>query len=501
MDATVLKKPAPPSPPGPTSIAAATDASLEPDDSDIRVVGVDGPGPSSARGGGASPVLSFLCSLLLVAASALGACCCPPPPPVGAPPRRHFYLHPEKPTRLFWDIIGVWMVIWVTMSLPFRLAFLTDAINERDPWFGWSLFVDAFFCADIVFNFYTAYYDEDTLVTDAASIKWHYLRTFFLIDFLGAVPFDYIVAVMQGSYLSAIQATHALRVVRLLRLFRLLKISNLYRFLGRYEERISVNAIKLFKLVSTLLLWLHLDACIFFLVARWHELETGEWAPDSWVVMCGLVHAPVSVQYFYALWHVAGHMVSISYGVFTPVRLEECVMTLLSVLAGAVLYAGIIGTTASVIQNSDLAGTEYYRQWDELKVGSARLGWSVRNRAPTHTRDYPHVAPPSLSHPAPTQYPLTHTLTGVHAPPQRAARAAGQAAALLCCAVGGPQDLPGGTHPARVARAVRAVAALRGGGVAMCHPTAAGGRGGGLCGRPGAPPGLAAHLRRRAHRG
>ena len=101
--------------------------------------------------------------------------------------------------------------------------------------------------------------------------------------------------------LLVLQATHALRVVRLLRLFRLLKISNLYRFLGRYEERISVNAIKLFKLVSTLLLWLHFDACIFFLVARWHEMETGMWAPDSWVAMCGLVNAPVSVQYFYAV--------------------------------------------------------------------------------------------------------------------------------------------------------------------------------------------------------
>lgn len=115
-------------------------------------------------------------------------------------------------------------------------------------------------------------------------------------------------------------------------------------------------------------LWLHFDACIFFLVARWHELETGEWAVDSWVTMNNLVDASPAKQYLWSVWHVTSHMLSVSYGPFDPVRNEEVVATIISMLFGAAMNAGVIGTTASIMQSSNPSGAEFYRQWDELKV-------------------------------------------------------------------------------------------------------------------------------------
>jgi hypothetical protein len=44
-------------------------------------------------------------------------------------------INPNKPFRILWESLGIVMVVWVTLSLPFKLAFLTESINDQDPLF------------------------------------------------------------------------------------------------------------------------------------------------------------------------------------------------------------------------------------------------------------------------------------------------------------------------------------------------------------------------------
>lgn len=81
-------------------------------------------------------------------------------------------LHPEKPTRVCWEVLGLLVIVWVTVTLPFKMAFLTDILNDKDPLFVVQIFVDVFFVLDVALNFYTAYYDEGgTLITDLRMIQ------------------------------------------------------------------------------------------------------------------------------------------------------------------------------------------------------------------------------------------------------------------------------------------------------------------------------------------
>lgn len=43
----------------------------------------------------------------------------------------------------------------------------------------------------------------------------------------------------------------------------------------RYEEHISANTIKVVKLVFALIFWIHIDSCVFFLVARYSNSLKG----------------------------------------------------------------------------------------------------------------------------------------------------------------------------------------------------------------------------------
>jgi hypothetical protein len=56
-----------------------------------------------------------------------------------------------------------------------------------------DLCVDIFFFCDIVVNFRTTYIGKnDALVTDPKKIAIRYLRTYFIVDLVAAVPWDLI---------------------------------------------------------------------------------------------------------------------------------------------------------------------------------------------------------------------------------------------------------------------------------------------------------------------
>jgi hypothetical protein len=48
---------------------------------------------------------------------------------------RSIIIQPEKPFRVVWEMIGLIVIIWVTMSLPFKLAFMSEDLNDKDPFF------------------------------------------------------------------------------------------------------------------------------------------------------------------------------------------------------------------------------------------------------------------------------------------------------------------------------------------------------------------------------
>jgi hypothetical protein len=68
------------------------------------------------------------------------------------------------------------------------------------PWEIFEVHLDILFCIDVAVTFCTAYVSRGVYHANLREISLHYLRTWFLIDFFGSVPFDKIVMVVaRGS--------------------------------------------------------------------------------------------------------------------------------------------------------------------------------------------------------------------------------------------------------------------------------------------------------------
>ena len=133
------------------------------------------------------------------------------------------------------------------------------------------------FFIDLVVNFFTAYFDKnDILIVNRRKIFIHYVTGWFLLDFFACFPFQHL-AGTDGDYNSL------LRVLRIQRLYRVVKLAKLMRMLKvmKFQSKIfnyisvflnfTVQQERLIYFVLTLLVVVHVVACLWYIVAKFHE--------------------------------------------------------------------------------------------------------------------------------------------------------------------------------------------------------------------------------------
>ena len=108
-----------------------------------------------------------------------------------------------------WDWFILILVIYTAIEIPYSAAFLLPeqirtrvSVNDRfaallagSPLAVCNLCVDLLFVVDIPINFRSTYINEgtDELVTHPKRIAWHYFRSWFVIDLLSAIPFEFMI--------------------------------------------------------------------------------------------------------------------------------------------------------------------------------------------------------------------------------------------------------------------------------------------------------------------
>ena len=102
----------------------------------------------------------------------------------------YFIILPDDPFRPYWDILITFLLLFVCVSAPARIAF-TDSDNLM--WILIDSVVDSLFLVDIVLDFFFAYHDEEfNLVDDRTVIAKGYMKSWFVIDVMSIIPISII---------------------------------------------------------------------------------------------------------------------------------------------------------------------------------------------------------------------------------------------------------------------------------------------------------------------
>lgn len=193
--------------------------------------------------------------------------------------------HMLLPTSRFVVIKGTALyaiILWTVLYLPVQAAFAIPAEESVEN------ICNVIYFVDIALRFRTGFVDTfDALCLDAKVVGRIYLRGWFVIDLLSALPYRSIADALFDDRHSS-----EYKFMSLLPLFRILRLKD---GLSKFVEHVAKgNYSRLCTAMACFLLVVHWSACIFYGVAR-GEAKFG--ATDTWIHHNELLDADFELRY------------------------------------------------------------------------------------------------------------------------------------------------------------------------------------------------------------
>ena len=192
-----------------------------------------------------------------------------------------YIMLPESRARFIWNMMVIFLLMYTATLVPYRTVFIED--EQVGFLFYFDIIVDFLYFSDLIVNFFMAYEDTDKkLETRLKKIASNYLRSWFTLDFISCIPFQYIKVEKTstdddavGNLGKVLKLPRMYKMVKILRLFKLVRLMKYSRSIKKILQAFKMNqGIKRMIIVSVTMLFLvHLMGCLFFLVAKFEDFE------------------------------------------------------------------------------------------------------------------------------------------------------------------------------------------------------------------------------------
>jgi len=189
-------------------------------------------------------------------------------------------LKPTGKLMTYWDFFTLGALFFTATITPYEVCLMWASPMWKDGpevWLDWlfvsNILIALIFYVDIGFNFFLPYKESikrgGGLVKDHKRIACHYLRSWFVLDFISVFPIDLCLMGVDTTGGSA-GILGGIRLLRLARLVKLAKILRASRIFSRWENRISISYgnRQLIMLAVGVLILLHWLACLLGLLAQ-----------------------------------------------------------------------------------------------------------------------------------------------------------------------------------------------------------------------------------------
>lgn len=368
-------------------------------------------------------------------------------------------LHPRTRPSITYDMLQMALLWYIVATVPVRLVFLScssccalETLTPYDGFVQWriafnikatfdsnaaaflfDLVVDLAIVFDIGLNLRRYYFDDRShkLITDPATIRMTYMKSWFLIDLISVIPFDRIVAALDTGRPEQMRSTKMVRLARLARfarLARLTKLASLRRFTKMVNEMLrSIGVSKpgmeflgrIAFLAGVVLFVTHVVACLWINSGRTYtercvmlgeegfRFTDEDWADcrrtpgdEGWTAGAGVPNwyaneywggAVASAHddgdgvintteflvwdlenywtvYLDACYWVLVTMSTVGYGDITPKSSTERLFSCGVILLGAFVWAYIIGSFSATLNSMDRDKARYDEQMRSIKA-------------------------------------------------------------------------------------------------------------------------------------
>ena len=295
-------------------------------------------------------------------------------------------ISPQSKFLAYWDVATAFALLWTAFVTPFEVGFLSSGEEE----FTSALFiinrtVDSVFICDMFMSFFLPYRTAPARggmwVYDNRKIAINYLTSWFPLDLLTGIPFDFVISTIIAGNSSNDDAPNAafsssmlqlLRVMRIAKLARILRASRIYkRWIDYIGMSYASQALLRFLILTCVLA--HWLACLWGFTGQRADLAAAEtWhsrlpkAYDGFKLGEEQYNHPFEIYgacLYVALNNIFGGSCEIN-----PNSAAEYYVQGLMMLCGSCVWAYVIGSCCGILATLNPALIEYRQTMDELNV-------------------------------------------------------------------------------------------------------------------------------------
>ncbi|XP_076453438.1 voltage-gated delayed rectifier potassium channel KCNH8-like isoform X2 [Babylonia areolata] len=264
--------------------------------------------------------------------------------------------------KIGWDWLILLCTFYIAIMVPFNAAFRRH--NRYRDFMYIDAAVELLFAFDIVLNFRTSFVNKNGQVCyDSRLIALNYMRGWFLLDLLAAIPFDLLYAfdVNTGTLI------HLLKVARLLRLARLLQKIERY---SQYSVFVVAILMCMFALLA------HWLACIWYAIGKQEFESYPEWTVGWLYELSDRINEPLSrysnltdtmTYYVTALYFTCSSLTSVGFGNVSANTNSEKIFSICAMLVGAMMHAVVFGNVTAFIQRMYARRATFHAKTKDLK--------------------------------------------------------------------------------------------------------------------------------------
>jgi Ion transport protein len=245
---------------------------------------------------------------------------------------KSFAIHPRSLAKRTFNTLILILLALDSIFLPYYLCFF----SESKQWKYMKLLENIIYAIDCILSFFTSYWHhEHTLITDKNIIIRNYLKTWFLLDIITLLPYQFL----PSGYI-------LLSLLCLLKYFKILSFS--MRFLKFYKTSMNHLLLRLIETLFAVVIMVQVLSCLWFYISKLQGFPL-----DCWMVHFNLTDKSDFYIYLTCIYWVFTTITTVGFGDITPQSLTEKVFAMIVMAVGVSFYSLTVGNITKIISTMD----------------------------------------------------------------------------------------------------------------------------------------------------
>ena len=275
-----------------------------------------------------------------------------------------FYIDPNNKFKLVFDSILFFLSIFSVTYPIYVFAFkYVENCPSSNKLIIFQITYDIFCIIDLIIGFFSAYYNfEEQLITNNGLICIHYIKGWFILDFLSAIPFNsfFIFFPLKNfkkdklRYIKDNSLNELLILIRLLKLFKVFMKNEFVNLINNLIEGIDA-LVKWSRVYLSLFIGIasiHVLSCIFIFLGT---LQFPNWIYQN--------EYELSNQkgdiYISAFYFISVTVLTVGYGDICTISLYERFFNLILLVVGIMIYSYAVSALSNYVSSVDSKTLEY----------------------------------------------------------------------------------------------------------------------------------------------